>query len=58
MTFDNYYDCLFNNENFNVEQNVIRSYKHNVFTTKQRKVALSGDDDKRIILSTSTDTLP
>ena len=37
--------------------NVIRSYKHNVFTEEVNKVALSADDDKRHILEDGINTL-
>ena len=37
--------------------NVIRSYHHNIFTKAVNKVALSADDDKRIILEDSIHTL-
>ena len=35
----------------------IRSRKHNVFTEEINKVALSADDDKRIILPDKVNTL-
>ena len=31
--------------------NVIRSYKHEIYTETVNKAALSGDDDKRIVHS-------
>ena len=37
--------------------NVIRSYKHNVFTEEVNKVALSANDDKRYILEDGINTL-
>ena len=37
--------------------NVIRSYKHEVYTETVNKVALSYKDDKRYILEGQTDTL-
>ena len=37
--------------------NVIRSHKHEIFTEEINKVALSGDDDKRIILEDKIHTL-
>ena len=37
--------------------NVIRSHSHNIYTEKINKVALSGDDDKRIILEDGIHTL-
>ena len=37
--------------------NVIRSYKHEVYTEEVNKIALCSDDDKRYILEGQTDTL-
>ena len=36
--------------------NIIRSYKHNVFTEEVNKVALCSDDDKRYILEDGKNT--
>ena len=37
--------------------NVIRSYKHEVYTEEVNKVALCSDDDKRYILEDGINTL-
>jgi len=49
ISFDNYKDCLFNKQPQMRKMNVIRSHKHEVYTETVNKVALSHEDDKRII---------
>ncbi|XP_015115958.1 uncharacterized protein LOC107040393 [Diachasma alloeum] len=58
ITFDVYENCHLKQENLVKEQYFIQSKKHNVFTIKQSKLALSSNDDKRILLPGVTDTLP
>ena len=48
--FEDYQDCLFTGNEQMRDMNVIRSRKHEVFTETVNKVALSSEDDKRIIL--------
>ena len=48
LMFENYTDYLFNNEIILKSQQVFRSYHHNVYTVEINKIALSGNDDKRI----------
>ena len=48
ITFDNYVDVLFNDKKLKRSQLVVRSYCHQVYTAKITKVALSGNNDKRI----------
>ena len=42
------------NINCNKKMNLIRSYKHNIYCETLNKLALSGQDDKRIIDGTNT----
>lgn len=58
LTFENYFDCLFDKKTFHVEQNLIKSEKHNVYTIRQNKKALNPFDDKRIVNYVQTTTLP
>lgn len=58
ITFDDYKKCLFQHENVKKAQCLIRSRKHIVETIKQQKLALSWNDDKRMLLRGSTNTVP
>lgn len=58
IAFDDYVDCIHNNSVIVKNQNTIRSKKHNVYSIRQQKVALSPFDNKRFILENGIDTLP
>lgn len=58
ITFDDYTKCALTHENLVKSQNLIQSKKHEVYTIRQNKVALSWNDDKRIVFPDKTDTLP
>ena len=49
ITFDDYKNCLFNQKPQRRKMNVIRLYKHDVFSETINKVALSNEDGKWII---------
>ena len=57
IAFEDYKDVLFNQTTQMRKMNVIRSYKHEIYTEEVNKVALSGDDDKRIIMKDTTRTM-
>ena len=57
ITFDDYKKCLFSGENQYRQMMTFRSRKHEIFTEEINKVALSADDDKRIILPDKINTL-
>lgn len=49
INFDDYKSCLFERENVYKEQLLFRAHQHDIYTTRQHKLALNADDDKRII---------
>ena len=57
ITFDDYKRCLFSGDKQYRQMNVFRTQKHEIFTEEVNKVALSADDDKRIILPDKVHTL-
>ena len=57
LTFDDYKKCLFTEEEVMKEMNILRSLNHEIFSMKVNKVALSANDDKRLICSNKIDTL-
>ena len=54
---EDYKKCLLTGEEQLRKQNIIRSYKHEVYTEEVNKVALSASDDKRYILEDGIGTL-
>ena len=57
LTIDHFRDCLFNQQPQMRQMNVIRSHMHDVYSERVNKVALSHEDDKRIILEDKIHTL-
>ena len=57
ITHEDYKNCLFTGKEQLRKINVIRSYKHDVYTEEVNKIALCCNDDKRHILEGKTDTL-
>ena len=50
ITHEDYKDCLFTGTERLRKMNVIRSYRHDMYTEEVNKVALSANDDKRVIM--------
>ena len=48
LMFENYKDCLFNDEVILKSQQRFKSDHHKVYTEKVNKIALSNNDDKRL----------
>ena len=57
ITHEDYKKCLLTGKEQLRKQNIIRSYKHEVYTEEVNKVALSTSDDKRYILEDGINTL-
>ena len=57
ITHEDYKKCLLTGKEQLRKQNIIRSYKHEVYTEEVNKVALSANDDKRYILEDGINTL-
>ena len=48
LKFNDYKDCLLNNEIILKSQQRFKSEAHNVYTEEVNKIALSSNDDKRL----------
>jgi hypothetical protein len=57
ITHDDYKDCLFTKREQMRQMNVIRSHLHDMYTEEVNKVALSSEDDKRVIMEDGVHTL-
>jgi hypothetical protein len=57
ITHDDYKDCLFTKREQMRKMNVIRSHLHDMYTEEVNKVALSSEDDKRVIMEDGVHTL-
>ena len=56
ITFEDYEKCVFFEEKVMKEMNIIRSKNHEIYSMKVNKVALSPNDDKRLIYLNKIDT--
>ena len=57
LHFKHYKKCLFSEEEVLRKMNTIRSQNHEIFSMTVNKVALSANDNKRLICKTKIDTL-
>ena len=58
LNHQNFVNCLLTGKIEIRKQNVIRSHEHHLFTETVKKIALSADDDKRVVMKNKIDTLP
>ena len=56
IEFEDYVRCLFTGEKQMRSMNIIRSENHEIFSKEVNKVALSGEDDKRILCKDKVNT--
>lgn len=57
VTHDGYRKCLFSNEKVCRSMNIFRSRQHGIYTATVNKIALSANDDKRVIQEDGISTL-
>jgi hypothetical protein len=57
ITHDDYKDCLFTKREQSRKMNVIRSHQHDIYTEEVNKIALSANDDKRVIMQDGIHTI-
>ena len=57
ISHQDYKDCLFGGGPQMRKMNAIRSHRHEIFTETVNKVALSANDDKRVIMADGIHTL-
>ena len=56
ITFEHYFDCLFTGDKQMRSMKIIQSKNHNIYSKEVNKIALSCEDDKRLVLSNKVDT--
>ena len=56
IDFQDYVDCLFSGKKQMRSMNIIRSENHEIFSKQVNKVALSNEDDKRILVKDKVNT--
>ena len=49
LKFNDYKDCLLNNEIILKSQQIIQNERHDVYTAEINKIPLSSNDDKRLL---------
>lgn len=57
IEFDDYVNCIQNGKIVTKDQNSFRTKLHNMYTIKQTKIALSPNDDKRVLQQGTHDTI-
>ena len=58
MNFQHYLECMWKRKDVYGEMNLIRNYKHKIFSETVSKKAITAFDNKRYIMSDGINTLP
>ena len=56
LSFEDYKNCLFSEEEVMKDMNIIRSKNHDIYSMRVNKLALSANDDKRLISKNKINT--
>ena len=56
ITFEHYFDCLFTGEKQMRSMKIIQSKFHTIYSKEVNEIALSSEDDKRLILKNKVNT--
>ena len=56
LSFEDYKKCLFSEEEVMKDMNIIRSKNHDIYSMAVNKLALSANDDKRLICKNKINT--
>ena len=56
LSFEDYKKCLFSEKEVLKDMNIIRSENHDIFSMTMNKIALSANDDKRLICENKINT--
>ena len=57
ITFEDYVECLFSGERQMRNMKIIRSENHDIYSKEVNKVALSNEDDKRVVMEDKVNTM-
>ena len=57
ISFEDYVQCLFSGEKQMKSMKIIKSENHDIYSKEVNKIALSNDDDKRILMEDCIHTL-
>ena len=56
LLFEDYKECLFSEKEVMRNMNIIRSQNHDIYSMTMNKIALSSNDDKRLICEDKINT--